>query len=221
MEFTVLDCNTHFGFLPYRDTDVSLDKLLAIMDANGVRAAMSYSLKGVAHDFEDGNEDTLAASRANPRIIPVATVDPRRHVGVIEEIERRKKQGFLALRLFPEQQGWRINSAMTKAIIRELERLRMPLMIACGGNGTVTDILAGIGDASIPVILHGVGYGNLADVLAACRENPNLHLDTQINDTPDSLEVGVDAIGPERFVFGSNSPSCSMRASLNRVAESA
>jgi len=219
MKFDVIDCNTHFGFLPYRDTDVSLEKLISSMDAYGIAGAFSYSLKGVAYDFEDGNDETLAVTGANPRILPVATVDPRRHIGVIEEIEKRRNQGFLALRLFPELQGWRFNSVMTKPILRELERLHMPLMIACGGNGPVNDILSMIEGYSFPVVLHGVGYGNLGEILAALKENPNLYADTQMNDTPDSLRVSVDAVGAERFVFGSGSPSTSMRSSLNGVME--
>lgn len=218
MKFDVIDCNTHFGFLPYRDTDVSLDKLLATMEAYGVRGAMCYSLKGVAYDFAEGNDETWDAC-SRPGILPVATVDPRRHIGVIEEIEKRRNQGFLALRLFPELQGWRFNSVMTKPIIRELERLGMPLMIASGGNGPVNDILSMIEGCSFPVILHNTGYGNLAEILAALKENPNLYADTQMNDTPDSLRVSVDAVGAERFVFGSGSPSTSMRSSLNGVLE--
>jgi predicted TIM-barrel fold metal-dependent hydrolase len=220
MSFTVVNASTQFGFLPYRDQDVSLEKLISIMDAYGVAASLSCSLKGVAYDFAEGNDETLIASKANPRIFPVMTVDPRRYLGVVEEIEKRKKQGFVALRVFPEQQGWRINTVMMKPIIRELERLRMPLMLTCSGNGTVTDVLSAIGDAEIPVILCTVGYGNLGEVLVAMMENPNLYADTQINDTPDSLRVAVDAVGAERFVFGSASPSASMRTSLNLIAES-
>lgn len=220
MSFTVINAGTHFGFLPYRDQDVSPAKLLSMMDQSGVAASLSCSLKGVAYDFQEGNDETLAVSKANPRILPVMTVDPRRYLGVVEEIETRKSQGFVALRVFPEQQGWRINSVMMKPIIKELERLRMPLLVTCSGNGTVTDVLWALGDATIPVILCTVGYGNLGEVLVAMKENPYLHADTQINDTPDSLKVAVDAVGAERFVFGSASPSASMRTSLNLVAES-
>lgn len=214
MRFDVVDCNTHFGVLPYKDTDVSLEKLISTMEAHGVRGAMSYSLKGVAYDFVVGNDETLDAP-----VLPVATVDPRRHIGVVEEIEKRRKQGFVALRVFPEQQGWRFGSVMMKPIIRELERLGMPLMVACGGNGPVNDLLSMIEGCSFPVIVHSVGYGNLAEIVAALKENPNLYADTQINDTPDSLAVAVDAVGAERFVFGSGSPSTSMRCALNGVLE--
>lgn len=219
MEYAVINCDTHFGFLPYRDTDVSLKKLLSMMESLGVGSALSYSLKGVAYDFAEGNDETLAVSDA-AGIIPVATVDPRRHIGVVEEIEKCRKQGCVALRVFPEQQGWKINCVMFRPILGELERLQMPLMVTCSGNGTATDILRALGDSTIPVILCGVGYFNLAEVLAACRERPHLYVATQIIDPPDSLEVAVDAVGAERFVFGSNSPSCSMRSSLNLVVES-
>jgi hypothetical protein len=135
---------------------------------------------------------------------------------VIEEIEKRRRQGFAALRVFPEHQGWRLDSVMFRPIVRELERLGMPLIAAC----SPTSVLAAVGGAGIPVILCGVGYSNLGEALAACEEKPNLYLDVQINDMPDSLRVSADAVGAERLVFGSNAPSCSMRASLNLVLES-
>lgn len=218
MDYSVINTNTHFGFLPYRDTDVSLDKLISMMDAAGVASSLVYSLKGVAYDFEDGNEETWAVCQSNPRLIPIGTVDPRRHIGIFEELEKLKNRGFAGLRVFPEQQGWRAGSVMFRHLVRELDRLEMPLMISAQAG--ITDVLDAVKGCSIPVIISTVGYSNLGEFLAACREYPNLYADTQINDTPDSLRVAVDAVGPERFVFGSNSPSCSMRASLNLVAES-
>ncbi|MDI6829103.1 MAG: amidohydrolase family protein, partial [Armatimonadota bacterium] len=83
-----------------------------------------------------------------------------------------------------------------------------------------TDILHAVQETTIPVIMCGVGYFNLAEALAACAEHPQLYIEAQIIDTPDALKVGVDAIGAERFLFGSNHPSCSMRASLNLINES-
>ncbi len=219
MNYQVIDSDTHFGSMPYRDTDVSVEKLKSLMSRYGVAAALAYSLKGVAYDFTEGNDETLAVCRANPELVPVATVDPRRHLGVLEEIGRRRSEGFVALRLFPEQQGWKINSILSKPIMAECERLGMPLIVSGAGAGGPTDVLAAIKDTTVPVIVTGVGYFNLAEGIAAAREHPSMLLEAQINDTPDSMRVTVDAIGADRVVYGSNSPSLSMRASLNGVAE--
>ncbi|MDH7480862.1 MAG: amidohydrolase family protein [Armatimonadota bacterium] len=219
MNFSVVDINTHFGFLPYRDTDVSLGTLLNSLRKFGVSAALTYSLKGVSYDAEEGNDETYTVAQAHPELVPVATVDPRRHIGVIEEIEKRKKQGFVALRVFPEAQGWRISSAMFRPILRTLESLQMPLIVSGAGSGTPTEILQAVQGTTIPVIMCGIGYFNLAEALAVCAEHPQLYIEAQIIDTPDALKVGVEAIGAERFLFGSNHPSCSMRASLNAVNE--
>lgn len=221
MSFLVIDADTHFGFLPYRDTDVTLEKLINSMKKLGVASALTYSLKGVSYDASEGNDETYAVTRAHPELKPVATVDPRRHIGVIDEIEKRREQGFVALRLFPELQGWSITSAFVKPIVLTLGRLHMPLIISGAGAGTPTNVLRAVGDADIPVILTGVSYFNLAEALAVCKENSHIYLEAQIIDPPDSLQVAVDAIGAERILFGSNHPTCSMRASINLIAESA
>ncbi|MDI6829102.1 MAG: hypothetical protein QME62_11530, partial [Armatimonadota bacterium] len=138
MNFSVIDINTHFGFLPYRDTDVSLNTLLNSMRKYGISTALTYSLKGVSYDAVEGNDETYAIIQAHPELVPVATVDPRRHIGVIDEIEKRRGQGFVALRIFPEAQCWRINSAMLRPILRTLESLQMPLIVSGAGSGTPT-----------------------------------------------------------------------------------
>lgn len=220
MNYRVVDCNTHFGVLPYRDTDVSLQRLLRSMDEYGVAAALTYSLMGLYYDFSDGNEETLKNTQNNPRLLPVATVDPRRHIGVVDEIVKRRNQGFVALRVFPDLQNWKLDSVLFRPIVRELERLQMPLIVACPANGSPTELLRAVDGTTFPIIMCGIGYANLAEALAACREHDNLYIEVQIIDPPDALAVAVDAVGVERFVFGSNSPSCSMRASLNLVTES-
>lgn len=219
MDYTVIDSNTHFGFLPYKDTDVSVEKLRSSMRRYGVAGALTYSLKGIAYDFQEGNEETLAVCKSNPGLLPVATVDPRRHLDVIEEIGKCRSKGFVALRLFPEHQGWKITSALFKPILKELEQLGMPLIVTGAGAGGPTDVARAVEGTTIPVIVTGVGYFNLAEGIAAAREHPSIVLEAQINDTPDSLAVTVDALGADRVVYGSNSPSLSMRASLNVIAE--
>lgn len=218
MSYLVIDSNTHFGFLPYRDTDVSVEKLLSLMHRNGVAGALTYSLKGVAYDFRDGNEETLAVCGANPELLPVATVDPRRYLGVIEEIAGCRERGFVALRLFPDQQGWKINSALFPPILRECERTGLPLIVSAAAG--LTDILRAVEGSTVPVIVTGIGYANLAEAIAVAQEHPSMLIEVQVMDPPDSLRVAVDALGADRIVYGSNAPSLSMRASINLVAES-
>lgn len=217
MGYLAIDSNTHFGFLPYKDTDVSVEKLVSSMHSNGVAGALTYSLMGVAYDFQDGNEDTLAVCRANPGLLPVATVDPRRCLGVIEQIGKCRERGFVALRVFPEQQGWKLNSALFGPILAECERVTMPLIVSAAAG--LTEILRAVEGSSVPVIVTGVGYGNLAEAIAVAGEHPSMLIEAQVIDPPDSIRVAVDALGAERVVYGSNAPSLSMRASLNLIAE--
>jgi predicted TIM-barrel fold metal-dependent hydrolase len=218
VNYLVIDSNTHFGLMPYKDTDVSVEKLVSSMRKNGVAGALTYSLMGVAYDFQEGNEETSTACSANPGLLPVATVDPRRYLGVIEEIGRCRSRGFVALRVFPEQQGWKINSALFGPILNECERVRMPLIVSAAAG--LTDILQAVNGSTVPLIVTGIGYANLAEGIAVAEEHPSMLIEVQVMDPPDSLRVAVDALGAERFVFGSNAPSLSMRASLNLVAES-
>jgi predicted TIM-barrel fold metal-dependent hydrolase len=190
------------------------------MGKYGVAKALTYSLKGVMYDFVEGNDETLEVTSKNPQLLPVATVDPRRYIGVVEEVNKRREQGFVGLKVFPDSQHWRLDSVLFHPIVCELERLKMPLMVECLSAGSPSQLLRAVEGTTFPVIMCGIGYANLAEAIAACIERPELYIETRIIDPPDALAVAVEAVGPDRFVFGSNSPSCSMRASLNLVAES-
>ncbi|MFQ5809793.1 MAG: amidohydrolase family protein [Armatimonadota bacterium] len=215
----IVDAVTSFGSYPGKQVDWSLEALLGILQENGVDRALSLSLKGVYYDFEEGNDETLAVSREHPVIVPVATIDPRRHLGCIDEVGRRAEQGFRVFRFFPTEQGWPWDFLPFRNLLRELAKYDVRLMLPVAGNGAITALFDPL-EAHAPgvrTLLTGVTYSNLAELLAALEATDRLYTDVHMMDSPNALELIADEVGVERIIFGSNSPEREFRSALNVV----
>lgn len=70
-----IDINTTFGTLPRGETDYHLATLRQVMDAMGIAAALTLSLRGAYADYITGNRETLATCTADQRLMPVATIN--------------------------------------------------------------------------------------------------------------------------------------------------
>ena len=211
----IIDANTVFGFWPSRRSDISAETLLRIMDEHGVERACAVSAKGILYQAREGNEETLALSRKEPRIIPAATIDPRKYLDCLEEIERCREAGFRMFHLFPENQSWNGNSAAARRVIRHLGKLGLPVMVSqAGGVLALSQINQ---DFSAPLIFSQVNYGSLPEVLAVMEENQNVYLETSLLNPPGAVEMLVDMVGPERLIFGSEAPLSYMGSTLKTI----
>lgn len=218
----IFDAVTSFGSYPGKAVDWSLETLLGILRDNGVSRALSLSLKGVYYDFEEGNDETLEVSRRHEAIVPVATIDPRRHLGCIEEVGRRVAQGFRVFRFFPADQGWPVGFLPFGNLLQELAQHDVRLILPVSGNGAITAVLDVLDQyaPAVPALLIGVNYSNLAELIAALKASDRLYTDVHLLDSPNALEIIADAVGVERIIFGSNSPEREFNSALNVVTYS-
>jgi predicted TIM-barrel fold metal-dependent hydrolase len=216
----IVDSNTFFGFSPREKVDYSLDALEGMLKKNSVAQAMSLSLRGVSFDFQEGNDETLAASKQRPWLIPCATIDPRRHLGCLEEIHRMREAGVKAFRFFPDVQGWPVDFLPMRNLLVEIDRLGGIAFVPAGENGMGTRTLSILDGLLVPTILVGATYVSLGEAIACLQSSPNLYLDTQQLVTPMALEVLTQEVGVDRVIFGSRAPERSLRAAIRMVADS-
>lgn len=213
----IIDADTLFGSMwPFERRDISLAKLKGEMGRFGVDRSITLSARGIFYDHVLGNDETKETCSKDPRLIPALTVDPRLLVGHDEEIRGRKQEGFKILRLFPEYQGFTIRSSHVKRMAAKAMEMDLPLMMpAMVGIASVLELLMGFGELS--VILTGVGYSEVAELLVAMEESPNLFVETRLLDSPDGIGMLVEKFGADRLIFGSGSPLGYVGSSLNLV----
>lgn len=206
MEFNILDADSLFGFWPLRKADLSVETLIATLQQQNVKRALTLSTTGIFADYQRGNEETVQVCQRSTELFPTATVDPRRYVGCLEEIDRRVGQGIKLFRLFPEYQDWPLDFAPFQRILERLAERKAVAMMDASQWGTPTRLAALTRDLSLPLILAAVPAASLGELLAVMEDHPNLYVETRLLNSPQALELLVSQFGAERLVFGSGMP---------------
>lgn len=217
----IWDANVHFGTLPFKEGDYSLETLLELMRRYGIARAAVYSLKGVYYDFHEGNEETIAAASEHSCLVPVATVDPRRYVGCVEEIALRAGQGCRALRFFPDIQGWPADYLPVRPLLKQAQACGMAVMFPATSPGQATTILAALGSLEVPLILVDVNYGTMSEAMAAAAMRSEVYIETRRLVTPGGIDALAREVGHQRLVFGSGAPEFYPASALALIEHSA
>jgi hypothetical protein len=169
-----------------------------------VEKCAALSLRGVYYDSLEGNIETLAASRNDTFIIPVATLDPRRFFGKLDpELDLAQ---YKIMRVFPGVQGWPVDYAPFEKVLECASTFGLPLMAPTQGRGNATKLLRATSGYGCPTIITSVNYSTMSEILALLQEHESMYVCIDMLNTPDGIELIADEFGPERLVFGSNYP---------------
>lgn len=213
----IIDCDAYFGFNAAGGPDVSLQALLSAERRQGISHCMAHSIKSRAYDAREGNDDTLRAAQANDALLPVASVDPRAGYKIEEEIARVAKLGFVALRVFPELQGWPVDSALFARIVAACDEHQMPLMLSARAAGTASRAVTMAKDTSHALVLLGPGYGTQGEAFSAAASRPNTLVSTSQFITPGVVEIAADMVGIDNLVLGMDCPNSCIRPAVNMI----
>lgn len=213
----IIDCDAYIGRQAASFEEATPEMLLGAESAEGVSYAMTYSVKARTYDARCGNDEVLRIAQKYPRILPVASVDPREHCRFELEIARVADLGFSAVRVFPELQGWQVDSLLFARIVNACAEHAMPLMLSANAAGRASEIVRVAKHTSNPIILLNVNYNTLAEALSAAAARPNTFISTQYFITPGALEIAAESVGADRLVLGTNSPEFSARPPINMI----
>ena len=216
----IIDCDAYFGRRPNSADDTSLETLIELERKQGVGCAAAYCLKARIYDAREGNDEALEAARRHAEVLPVASVDPRTLDRIEDEIERVAGLGFAAVRVFPETQGWSVDSVLFSRIVRACDRHDMPLMVPAEAAGKASAIVSRAMETTNPVILLGANYNTQAEALSAAADRPNTFVSTQFFVTPGVVELAAEALGADKLVLGTGAPECTGRPAINMILQS-
>ncbi len=242
----LIDVNTCFGVMPTRrvayadvvrrarmvdgpapadpttqEIDWSLDNLRRILDRHHVARAFTFSLRGMLYDTHAGNDETWAAARLDERLVPVATLDPRRDLAWRDEVRRCIDRGARVFRFFPDRQGWSLGALPFRQIAEALAEHRVAVMLPAGRWGEQTAMAQMLCPLGLTVVAIGAIFDVVAESIAVAAEHDGFLCETSAMCTGGMVETAVEKMGAEKLVFGSNSPEFSFEAPLNLVASAA
>ncbi len=202
----VIDINTFFGPSDRAGVKWTLDDLLALVERYQVERALTLSLRGVYYDFVAGNTETMQVCRRHPELVPVATVDPRRYIECIDEVRRCVDEGIRAFRFFPDVQGWPLEHAHFLRVCEQIADAGAAIMLPGAAAGAPSAAARLLGDLGTPVVVLGVSYATLAELLGAMEASEDIYCEGHMFDTPWAYELVRDVAGPQRAMLGSGMP---------------
>lgn len=203
---TIIDAHTMFGFWPGRKSDISAETLVRLLKQHQISGAATFSTVGIFANFRKGNDETLELCSKSRTLYPVGTVDPRRFVGTLEEIDERTRQGVRVWRLFPELQGWDLSIQPVTDILRRLARHGATLMIDASGPGMLSKIAARTAEFELRTLLLGVHTGQLGELISLLGAHEHLLLEPRRLTDPQIVGALAAQFGADKVVFGSGAP---------------
>ncbi|MFO7946458.1 MAG: amidohydrolase family protein [Armatimonadota bacterium] len=198
----------------FQDIDWSLEHLQAVLKRHAVDYALTYSMRGKLYDFVAGNSETHQVTQTDERLVPAATIDPRRHFDCLEEVERCLEMGMKVFRFFPEQQGWTPDGLPFLRLCEELAPHDAAVMLPAGSWGNQSTIARRLADMDINVIIAGATFAAIAESMSLA-DYANIFWETSAMHPVQAIESMVSEAGAERLLFGSNSPEWSFEAASN------
>ncbi|MHB1356493.1 MAG: amidohydrolase family protein, partial [Anaerolineae bacterium] len=215
----VLDAYTCIGQQPEDDRDLGTDTLLAQMSVERIDIALCCSFTAIRYDGEIGNRELLTTCRENPRLLPVAVVNPAPFYSNDTLISLYKQLGFVGLRFVPYRQGWSLESEPFQRAVYLSSELGLPISVELGASGDATRLSHLAGGLEIPVVLANVTYATIGEALAVLERHDNLYLEASRLVSPGIEEILVARLGAERLIFASGAPAWQIAPTLEMIRQ--
>jgi hypothetical protein len=128
----VIDINAYIGHYPFRKLKYkTASDLVGLMDRYGIDKSCVASLHGVYYkDTMEGNRELLEEIEPyRDRLIPFCIINPE-YNGAMEDFTHCVKDlGFKGLRLFPKQQGYKLDGDLSVKMQRLAGEMGVPVHI--------------------------------------------------------------------------------------------
>lgn len=218
--YQIIDANTTIGAHPDHRLNMSIERLISEMDTHKIAGSLAQSTLGIYDSFERGNSAIIEAARGNNRLVPVASIDPLKYFGAVDDMRKICSLGFRIFRFSPYEQGWAIESAAFTQVLKQLGECRIPFIIDASDSGTPSAVARVASGYTAPVIIGSISLETFSESLAVMADNPNIMIETHELHIPGALEMIAQRVGADRIVLGSGAPLRSIASALSYITNS-
>ena len=204
IDLPLIDCHTHIGHLPGEVGDVyTAEDLCYICEHEGARFMLVSSASATTIGQSQGTEEVVEMVQAHGErlggMLWVNPHDPR----WVQDVDLAARNGFYGLKIHPVLDHYAVTRAALDEVFGCAQEHGWPILTHTDVDGTSM-----AADCYEPLIQ---AYPDVALILAHLRlgaiplakRYDNVYLDTTYVD-PLTVEVGVDALGPDKILFGSD-----------------
>jgi hypothetical protein len=193
---------------PAAERATAFAELLANEDAAGIEYAVVMPMP----TLKPSNAALYETAHAERRAILCCQVNPNDGDAAFDEIRQSATDwGMRVLKIMPAIYHVQMTGSVALALMQLARELGLVVNIHSGSE--ISHPL-GIGALArrfpdVTVLMDHMGYREwVGDAIEVARDNPNVYLGTTIAAfEPMSVARAVDALGPERVVYGSNWPN--------------
>lgn len=216
--FPIFDMHAHLQSLTYTDPR-PLEEQVKEMDRCGIDLVALSSLLAIGADFVRGNDQVAQAAQRFPgRIIGYCHVSACYPEAMIPELERCfKNPVFRGIKLYPV--GVPYDSLLFNPVWDFAREHKTPVLAhTWGGNFSGFDKVAEKHPEINFLAAHaGSGFA-YQPYIDAARKLPNFYPDlTYSREHTNMIETFVSNLGPDRIVWGSDTPIFSMAHQLGKI----
>lgn len=211
----IIDARVHIGEGLF---GVRLDpeELLRSMDSLGIDRAVLAPLRPRSYHLGPANEYVASVVAKRPdRFLGICRVDPWQGEEAVAELRRSVTElGLRGVYLNPWEENYQVNDELVHPVVREAERLGVPVLINAGQvrvshPSQVADLAATF--PKVTFIASNGGNLNISGMLlgearAMLERCPNVIIETSATYREDFLEEVMTEVGRDRVVFASGAP---------------
>jgi len=228
----IVDSHVHLGRIASLDIEATAEELVEIADEVGVNQIFCTHCTALFYDMVEGNRLLAEAAKRFPdRIICYVTI-PSPYWGdqALDEIRFCVEElGMRGLKIYSTPHGIAgdrtiipIDDPDMDAVFEKAVVYRLPVL--AHSNPEQCEAVAERFPELVLLMAHSGGTliadGNWHRAIAAARRCQNIYLETCSSMVDmGSLEMAVQAIGPERIIYGSDTPLLDPFVQIARVKD--
>jgi uncharacterized protein len=211
----LVDVHAHYGRWPYPEALVSAGEMVAAMRRYGISYTFVSSTLAIYYDFVDGNRETAEAIRDFPELLAYVTVNLNYLEESLAEIgrylgpEKRGGDQFVGIKGHPLTNHRHFETPGGMAITRAAAQYGVPILIHTLSSPVESPwhvVPAAKAYPGVPIILGHMGGDTWWEGVRVGQQSPNLYLEICSSYTdPNKLRAGIDGVGAERVLFGTDS----------------
>jgi uncharacterized protein len=220
----ILDAHVRVG--KGREVDLSVDALIATMDALGIDGALiAPSEAGIAWSNGEANHELASVvSASDGRLAAYAVANPWQP-SPVDELRRALDGGAVALTVDPVLQGFDVLDGLVDPLLAYAEEVGWLVYIRTGTPPSAVPLPVASLARRFPAVRFLMGRSGATDfwidAAPALRHAPNLWADTSYApwDTVLSEFANDPSIGTGRCIFSTDAPYTVPKAELGRILD--
>ena len=224
---SVIDFHGHVG--RYDDLEMVDDQAVTLraMDAVGIDKSCVFNI--YYPDGRTGNDETLAFVNRHPdRFVGFAYVSPLLPDLVVPELERAVDElGLRAIKLYPPYTPYPLNHPAWDRVYGFANERGLTILSHTGPGAPSEPRHLGEAAPRFPNANFVAGHAGNSEpyrsqAIKVAQDCPNVYLETcSTFRTPGVIEELVDRAGPDRVLFGSDTPLMDPRPQIGKIITAA